>query len=141
MNECQTLRTLFRRGITAFASTGFFDADHIHRTVTQNIAAIVQHHIVSAATFAGASAIQLSVFLNAGRGKKNVNLQLNHLQWLQVKDQIRNLNAPIPIMYCDEFECKCMNDDTFNCPGWDCFGTVSPNGVYRKCLHYYKPKN
>jgi MoaA/NifB/PqqE/SkfB family radical SAM enzyme len=97
--------------------------------------------IVSAATFAGASAIQLSVFLNAGRGKNNVNLQLNHLQWLQVKDQIRNLNAPIPIMYCDEFECKCMNDDTFNCPGWDCFGTVSPNGVYRKCLHYYKPKN
>lgn len=97
--------------------------------------------IVSAATFAGASAIQLSVFLNAGRGKNNVNLQLNHLQWLQVKDQIRNLNAPIPIMYCDEFECKCMNDDTFNCPGWDCLGTVSPNGVYRKCLHYYKPKN
>ena len=49
MNECQTLRTLFRRGITAFASTGFFDADHIHRTVTQNIAAIVQHQTVGLA--------------------------------------------------------------------------------------------
>ena len=93
--------------------------------------------IVSAAAFAGAAAIQVSVFMDAGRGKGNAALRVSEEQWQELKARISALKIGVPVMFCDEFVCKCMADKSFSCPGMDKFGTVSPNGIYRRCLHYY----
>lgn len=93
--------------------------------------------IVSAAAFAGAAAIQVSVFMDAGRGKGNAALRVSKEQWQELKARISALKIGVPVMFCDEFICKCMADKSFRCPGLDKFGTVSPNGIYRRCLHYY----
>ena len=93
--------------------------------------------IVSAAAFAGAAAIQVSVFMDAGRGKGNEALRLSESQWLELKNEIKSLKIAVPVMFGDEFVCKCMQDKSFNCPGMDTYGAVSPNGIYRRCLHYY----
>ena len=93
--------------------------------------------IVSAAAFAGAAAIQVSVFMDAGRGKGNAALRLSPEEWLELKNRVKSLKIGVPVMFGDEFVCKCMQDKSFNCPGMDEFGTVSPNGTYRPCLHYY----
>ena len=93
--------------------------------------------IVSAAAFAGAAAIQLSVFMDAGRGKGNAALRLSPEEWLELKNRVKSLKIGVPVMFCDEFVCKCMQDKAFQCPGLDKYGAVSPNGTYRRCLHYY----
>ena len=94
--------------------------------------------IVSAAAFAGAAAVQVSVFMDAGRGKGNDALRLSQTQWQELKDRVRALKIGVPVMFSDEFVCKCMSDKSFKCPGLDKYGVVSPNGVYRQCLHYYQ---
>ena len=97
--------------------------------------------IVSAAAFAGAGIIQLSVFMDAGRGKGNAALRVSEKKWLELKDRVRDLKIEVPIMFCNEFVCKCMEDKLFKCPGLDQLGAVSPNGTYRRCLHYYCNNN
>ena len=93
--------------------------------------------IVSAAAFAGAAAIQVSVFMNAGRGKSNPDIALTHEQWSCLKEKIRKLPCGKSVVFSEEFECACMTDNQFKCPAGTSFGTISPNGVYRKCLHFY----
>lgn len=93
--------------------------------------------IVSTAAFAGAAAIQLSVFMDAGRGKGNQSLRLSEEQWQEVKARVSALKIGAPVIYCDEFVCKCMQNKSFKCPGLDKYGAVSPNGAYRRCLHCY----
>ncbi len=95
--------------------------------------------IVSAAAFAGAAIIQLSVFMNAGRGKDNSSLQINESQWRQIKAKVKALPCSSKVVFGEEFECKCLTDASFKCPAEKDFGVVSPNGVYRQCLHYYQP--
>ena len=46
VDERETLRTLLRRGITAFSGSGLFDLDHIEWTVPQNVAPVVQNETV-----------------------------------------------------------------------------------------------
>ena len=93
--------------------------------------------IVSAAAFAGAAALQVSVFMDAGRGKGNTALRLSQTQWQELKARVRALKIGVPVMFSDEFVCKCMLDKSFKCPGLDKYGAISPNGTYRRCLHYY----
>ena len=94
--------------------------------------------IVSAAAFAGASIIQVSVFMDAGRGKNNKLLKLEQSDWEKIKERIKKLECSQSVVFCDEMVCNCMEDKDFKCPAGNSFGTVSPNGVYRKCLHYYQ---
>ena len=96
--------------------------------------------IVSAAAFAGAESIQVSVFMNSGRGKNNPDLALSQKQWIQLKEKIRKLECGKFVVFSEEFECSCMTDEKFKCPAGTAFGTVSPNGVYRKCPHFYQHK-
>lgn len=97
--------------------------------------------IVSAAAFAGAETIQVSVFMDAGRGKSNPALALSRRQWTQLKKKVLGLPCGQFVAFCDEFKCNCMSNEKFICPAGTAFGTVSPNGVYRKCLHYYQHKS
>ena len=95
--------------------------------------------IVSAAAFAGAEVIQVGVCMNAGRAKDNAELLLTENEWQLIKEKIKKLSLSRAVVFCEEFECKCMTDSQFNCPAADnSFGVISPNGIYRKCLHYYE---
>ena len=51
VDERETLRTLLRRGITAFPGAGLFDLDHVERTVPQNVAPVVQKKAVGFSGF------------------------------------------------------------------------------------------
>ncbi|MBO7153471.1 MAG: radical SAM protein [Lentisphaeria bacterium] len=108
-------------------------------TVTsQNI--IEAENIVSAAIFAGASVVQVSVFMFTGRGKANSYLRISPEDWEQLKERLKRLPGASAVVFGDEFECGCMADSNYKCPAGKSFGVVSPNGTFRKCLHYYKPK-
>ena len=93
--------------------------------------------IVSAAAFAGASIIQVSVFMDAGRGKGNKSLILSETSWNEIKKRIKQLPCADKVVFSEEFVCKCMEDEKFTCPAGTAYGTISPNGTYRKCLHCF----
>ena len=59
-------------------------------------------------------------------------------EWKSVKENLNKLNFSCPVVFGEEFECKCMSDKQFKCPAGSKWGVISPNGTYRKCLHYYE---
>lgn len=94
--------------------------------------------IVSAASFAGADIVQVNVVMNAGRAMNNGALLISEEEWKSVKENLNKLNFSCPVVFGEEFDCKCMSDKQFKCPAGSEWGVISPNGTYRKCLHYYE---
>ena len=106
--------------------------------------------IFIAAATKGASFIQLGPMLVQGKGKNRLDLALSKEEWLSVKEEIRNLkDYKTPYAFCDEMICNCRKHpiklmEQFSsskivpCNAGIISGVISPNGLYRKCLHYFE---
>lgn len=108
--------------------------------------------IFAAAALSGAKTILLGPMMPEGRGRNHLELTLSREEWLAVKEDIRKMkNCGIPYSFCDEMLCECreqpeslvrrFGDPDFKpCPAGQEFGVVSPNGTFRKCLHYWNQR-
>ena len=108
--------------------------------------------IFAAAALSGAENIMLGAMMPEGRGRNHPELALNRSEWGSVKELIRNMkNCGVSYSFCDEILCECRkqpeelirqfgNPDFKPCPAGKEFGVISPNGIYRKCLHYWNGK-
>lgn len=107
-------------------------------------------NMFAAAAEAGACTIQVGAMMPQGRGKQHLELTLSRNEWECIKNQIRNMpNCGVPYTFCDEMICECRkhskeifnrfhNPDKTICRAGKDYGVISPNGIYRKCLHFYE---
>ena len=103
----------------------------------------------AAAALSGAETILLGAMMPEGRGREHLDLALSRPEWEQVKEKIRKMkNCGVPYSFCDEMLCECRKQpdelikkfgvpDFKPCPAGKEFGVISPNGIYRKCLHHW----
>ena len=106
-------------------------------------------NIFAAAALSGAKSIQLGAMMPEGRGRQHVDLTLSRAEWESVKQEIREMkNCGVSYSFCDELLCECRtqpeellekfrNPDFKPCPAEKEFGVIGPNGIFRKCLHYW----
>lgn len=106
--------------------------------------------VFSAAADAGAGFIQLGPMMVQGKGRHRADLALSRDEWENVKQQIRNMkNCHTPYTFCEEMICQCRKhpdeifqkfslDGVLPCSAGKASGVISPDGSYRKCLHYIK---
>ncbi|MBR2904975.1 MAG: radical SAM protein [Lentisphaeria bacterium] len=104
--------------------------------------------IFLAAAEAGAGFIQLGPMMVQGKGRSRKDLALSPEEWQEVKEQIRNMkNCHTPYGFCEEMICHCRKQpeeilqnfalpELPPCSAGKRSGVISPDGSYRKCLHY-----
>ncbi|MPM45698.1 hypothetical protein SDC9_92389 [bioreactor metagenome] len=76
MDECQALRTLFRRSLAALSRAGFPGPDHVHGAVPENISAVIENQ-----------AIALPV-ANPGSTTDHLNKKSRGIGWTQQHDTV-----------------------------------------------------
>ncbi len=101
-----------------------------------------------AAADSGAAQIQMGPVMFEGRARTAPELTISRGDWEALRQRIRSLpDQGVPYAFCDEMICGCRTGNTkehlvrFGNPapvpcraGLD-FGTVGPDGMFRKCLH------
>ena len=103
--------------------------------------------MIIAAAVSGASRLQIGAVMPEGRARNRLDLTLSREEWAELKAEIQKRDYGIPYTFCDEMICECRdqpseflarfhNPDFTPCQAGKVFGVISPDGSFRRCLHW-----